>query len=133
MKVIKKIGVGILLLPMILIAAFIIFELFGMCVNHISTGKQTKELKNDLADHISDFTLVDEESFTGNKGNGNHVDRISTVKFTTDLSEKEIIGLMDDKYDFQALMGAALDLDEQGNYVMTIISPAPFVDNIEGH
>lgn len=133
MKVLKRIGIAVIILPLAIMIGFILFEIFGMCVNHISTGRQTSELCADLENAVADINIIDKRSETGNFGNGNHVDRSSTVIFTSDMTSDEIIGALDEKYDFQALMGASLTTDDEGNYVFMLMSPAPFVDNIEGH
>lgn len=133
MKVLKRIGIAIIALPFLIIFGFILFEIFGACVNHISTGRQTKTLCSDLEAAVTDIDIIEKESQTGNFGNGNHVDSFSKVVFTSDMNDSDIIDALDEKYDFKAIMGASLTTDVEGNHVFMLLSPAPFVDNIEGH
>ena len=71
MKTMKKVLIGILAVPLFLI----LFEIFGMIINHASTGIQTNRLRHDIADAIPNTEIISVESQTGNTtGTGNHVD-----------------------------------------------------------
>ena len=90
MKALKKIGIGLILLPLILIVIYILFELVGMCVNHISTDRQTDKLQSTLSAAVSDIDIINAESWTGNTGNGNHVECVSEVTFTSTMGVEDI-------------------------------------------
>ncbi len=131
MKHLKRIFIVILLLPLILIFAYIIFEIFGMCVNHISTANQTNELQNFLEDNITDIELLEIHSETGNtSGTGNHVDCLSKITFSTEMQIDEINNILSEIYDNDDFI---LNKDENGNYKLKLCTFAPFWDNIEGH
>ncbi len=73
MKWLKRTGLALLLLPVIIIAVFILYEIFGMCVNHIATGRQTNKLQVNLEKEIPDIEIISVYSETGNtSGTGNH-------------------------------------------------------------
>lgn len=132
MKILKLIGIVVLFLPFILIAAFIVFEMFGMCVNHAATDRQTEKLQADLAENISDIEIISVHSETGNTGNGNHVDCVSEITFSTAMTESEIIGAMSESYDFDKA-GCSVNKMDDGSYTFYRVTSAPFPDNIEGH
>ena len=128
MKILKRLGIGIVLLPVILICLYIVFEIVGMCVNHISTGRQTALLEKQLTAEINDIDICNVYSWTGNTGNGNHVDRVSEITFSSDMSEEDIRNSMTDNYEY-----FELDIEDNGNYTFRLVTSAPFADNIEGH
>ncbi len=131
MKHLKRTFIVILLLPLILIFAYIIFEIFGMCVNHISTANQTNKLQNFLEDKITDIELIEVNSETGNTtGTGNHVDSISKITFSTEMQIGEINNILSEIYDNDDFI---LNEDDNGNYKLKLRTLAPFWDNIEGH
>ncbi len=131
MKHLKRTFIVILLLPLILIFAYIIFEIFGMCVNHISTADQTNKLQNFLEDNITDIELLEIHSETGNtSGTGNHVDCLSEITFSTEMQIDEINDILSEIYDNDDFI---LNKDENGNYKLKLCTFAPFWDNIEGH
>lgn len=131
MKHLKRTFIVILLLPLILIFAYIIFEIFGMCVNHISTANQTNELQNILEDKIADIEFIEVHSETGNtSGTGNHVDCLLKITFSTEMQIDEINNILSEIYDNDDFI---LNKDENGNYKLKLCTFAPFWDNIEGH
>lgn len=132
MKGLKWIGITALFLPFILIAGFIIFEMFGMYANHTATDRQTKNLQADLTEKISDIEIISVHSETGNTGNGNHVDCVSEIIFSTVMTESEIIGEMSESYDFDKDDCSVNKMDD-GSYIFYRVTSAPFPDNIEGH
>lgn len=124
---------ALLSLPFILIAAFISYEVFGMCANHISTSKQTRSLQMDLQKEIPDIKIISVYSETGNtSGTGNHVDRLSSIIFSSEMPETEIEDRMSKYY---ALDGWSCYLrrTDDGHHMIYLNTPAPFPDNIEGH
>ncbi len=130
-KHLKRTFIIILLLPLILIFAYIFFEIFGMCVNHISTANQTNKLQNFLEDNITDIELLEIHSETGNtSGMGNHVDRLSEITFSTEMQIDEINDILSGIYDNDDFI---LNKDENGNYKLKLCTFAPFWDNIEGY
>ncbi|MBD5479470.1 MAG: hypothetical protein HDR14_09290 [Lachnospiraceae bacterium] len=133
MKWLKRTGLALLLLPVIVIGIFILYEIFGMCVNHIATGRQTKQLQVNLKNEIPDIEIINVYSETGNTGpTGNHVDCLSTVVFSTNMEESEIVNRMSAYYEFNDWYCYVYQT-EDGNYLFYLNTSAPFVDNIEGH
>lgn len=133
MKWLKRTGLALLLLPVIVIAVFMLYEIFGMCVNHIATGRQTKQLQVNLKNEIPDIEIINVYSETGNTGpTGNHVDCLSTVVFSTNMEESEIVNRMSAYYEFNDWYCYVYQI-EDGNYLFYLNTSAPFVDNIEGH
>ena len=65
MKLLKRIAKIILAVPLILIGIFILYELFGLCVNHFTTARQTKQLVATLEEEVPDIELIDVHSETG--------------------------------------------------------------------
>lgn len=128
MKLIKRTGLALLFLPVILILIFSLYEFIGMCVNHSATRQQTN-----LENEIPDITIVDVYSETGNtSGTGNHVDCLSAVTFSTQMQESEIKNSMSEYYEFNE-WSCYLDKTDGGNYLFYLNVPAPFENNIEGH
>ena len=128
MRVIKGIGIAVVGIPLLLIALFIVCEVFGAVVNHAATGKQTKEIRNMISEEIDDAQIIDVQSETGNSsGTGNHVDCLTRISFTSGKDEETIAGILDKGYEFFDLRS------ENDIYTVTIITGAPFRDNIEGH
>lgn len=134
MKTLKRIGIGIIILPFALICLYILYELVGYAVNHISTDRQTSRLQKDLTAAVQDIDVISAESWTGNTGNGNHVECVSTVKFKSKMTKSEITEALGDNYvSDDTLLGARLNENEDGDYEFKLITAAPFSDNIEGH
>ena len=133
MKWIRKILISLCLLPFLLIAALVIFELFGMCVNHIATARQTNQLKKVLAKEIGDIEIIDIYSVTGNtSGTGNHVDCMSVATFSTAKQQTEIEDILSEYYELDEWT-CFVTKSEEGDFTFCLITPAPFRDNIEGH
>ena len=150
MKTCKKIGIGFLLLPLVLIVLIIIYELVGMEINHASTDKQTGVLRDTLEDSVNDIEILNENSLTGNTGNGNHIECVSEITFSSEMEETEMISAFSDKMSMdinESYLGANgcyfIDCGENGivrfskkddgNYLCRMVKSAPFSDNIEGH
>ncbi|MEY8334331.1 hypothetical protein AALB53_14670 [Lachnospiraceae bacterium 47-T17] len=133
MKWLKRIGVAIISLPLLLILAVILFEIFGMCVNHAATRRQTHKLKENLTASIPDIKILDVSSQTGNSsGTGNHVDCVSLIAFTTALESEEIQEIMSEFYNFDEWY-CFIEKVADGSFYFYLNTPAPFADNIEGH
>lgn len=125
MKQLKYAAVVLLCLP-------VAYELFGMCVNHISTDRQTKRMKANLTKTVSDAVIFSEHSETGNSsGTGNHVDCVSVVNFSSSKSLEELTACLTPYYTFDD-WNCRLDKTDAG-YVFYLNTRAPFADNIEGH
>ncbi|MDE7325434.1 MAG: hypothetical protein K2N63_04000 [Lachnospiraceae bacterium] len=133
MKWLKRIGLGILFLPFMLIVIFVLYEVFGMCVNHIATNRQTEQLQAHLESEISDLQIINICSKTGNTaGTGNHVDCLSSVTFSTQMPTSEIKDKMSEYYTFDE-WSCYVAQTENGTYLFYLNTSAPFPNNIEGH
>lgn len=133
MKWLKRFGIVLLSLPIILIAIFVLYEIFGMCVNHIATEEQTNTLQMHLESEIPDIEIISVYSETGNtSGTGNHVDCLSSITFLTEMQETEIEDCMSKYYVFDE-WSCYVNKTDNGYYTIYINTSAPFVDNIEGH
>lgn len=133
MKWLKRIGAAVLLLPFICIISFILYEVFGMCINHIATERQTAELQNNLESVICDIQIISVSSETGNtSGTGNHVDCLSSITFSTQMQESEIKDSMAEYYELNE-WSCYITKTEDGLYLFYLNTSAPFADNIEGH
>lgn len=133
MKILKRIGLVLLSLPVLLILLFLFYELFGMCINHMAARQQTDQLRTRLEHEIPDIQILDVCSETGNtSGTGNHVDCFSSVTFSTELQESEIENRMSGYYSFDDWF-CYVTKTEDGNYFFYLNTSAPFADNIEGH
>ena len=132
MKYIKRLVVGIISLPLILIAFYVLYEVFGMCANHMSTSRQTKLLEHNLKEAVSDVEITNIYSKTGNtSGTGNHVDCLTIITFSSKQSIKEIQDKMSEYYEWNE-WGCFVE-ERDGSYVFYLNTSAPFADNIEGH
>ena len=121
------------MLPIILIIVLVLYEVFGMCINHITTQKQTNTLQKNLENEISDIEIVSVYSETGNtSGTGNHVECLSSIVFSTEMQETEIEDCLSEYYVFDD-WDCYVDKTEDGYYTIYVITSAPFADNIEGH
>ena len=101
MKQLKKLGIVILSLPIILVVILVLYEIFVICINNITTKKQTNTLKINLENEISDIEIINIYSETGNtSGTGNHVDCLSSITFSTKMQETEIKNCMSEYYVF---------------------------------
>ncbi len=133
MKWLQRLGIVVILLPTILITIFIIYEYFGMCINHLATQKQTNTLQRNLENEISDLEIISVYSETGNTlGTSNHVDCLSSIAFSTEMQETEIETCMSKYYTFND-WDCYVNQTDDGNYIFYINTSAPFRDNIEGH
>ncbi len=133
MKWLKKLGIAILTLPITLFVIWGLYEVFGMCINHIATKEQTNTLQMILENKISDIEIVSVHSETGNtSGTGNHVDCLSSVIFSTKMQETEIEDCLSEYYVFDE-ENCDVDQTADGYYIIYINTSAPFADNIEGH
>lgn len=131
MKWLKRIGAAVLVLPVVLPIIFIMYETFGMCVNHLATKRQTDKLQINLEKEIPDIKIVRVYSETGNtSGTGNHVDCLSSVIFSTGMQKSEIESSMSKYYQFDEWY---LDKTKTGQYLFYLNTTAPFEDNLEGH
>ena len=133
MKLLKKIALGILSVPLILIGILILYELFGMCVNHLTTARQTNRLVATLKAEVPDIELKDVHSETGNtSGTGNHVDCLSLITFSTEMRQSDLEKKLYQHYEYDEWM-CFLSQTENGDYVFRLNTSAPFAGNIEGH
>ncbi len=133
MKMLKRIGIALLSLPILLFVLFVLYEAFGMCVNHMAAKLQTDILMKNLSDGIPDIKIVDVYSETGNtSGTGNHVDCLSSITFSTEMEEVEIRNSMSEYYHFDEWSCYVRKTDD-GYYLFYLNTSAPFEDNIEGH
>lgn len=133
MKWAKRFGIVMLSLPIALVIVWVIYEIFGMCINHITTKKQTNRLRTNLESEISDIEIISIYSETGNaSGTGNHVDCMSSIIFSTEIPETEIEDCMSKYYVFDE-WSCYVDKTDDGYYKIYINTSAPFADNIEGH
>jgi hypothetical protein len=132
-KWIKRIGITILLLPVILIIVVISYEIFGMCMNHRATDRQTGKLEADIREKIGDVKILGIYSETGNtSGTGNHVECLSVITFSTELTAEEIREGMSEAYTFDG-WDCYLKPKDEGFYTFYLRTSAPFPNNIEGH
>lgn len=133
MRWLKRAGLIILSLPIIVIAICFLYEILGMCMNHIATKRQTDELRISLENEIPDIQIVSVYSETGNtSGTGNHVDCLSSIIFSTEMQEYEIKDSMAEYYEFDD-WSCYIAETEDGHYLFYLNTSAPFADNIEGH
>lgn len=157
MQVLKKVFIVILSIPVIIIGLFIIFEIFGMIVNHAAAGIQTRKLANTVKE-IDGLEIMDTYSETGNtSGTGNHVDMRTILIVRTD---KGILSLQEclkeyadmDEWSFQieklsdvkkaheeyGYLSRVYDIlkipdKDEECFLIYYMDSAPFADNIEGH
>jgi len=109
------------------------YEVFGMCANHMAAKEQTNTLQRNLENEISDIEIISVHSETGNtSGTGNHVECLSSVIFSTEMQETEIEARMSKYYTLDE-WSCYVNKTEDGYYTICIITSAPFADNIEGH
>ena len=132
MKWLKRIGWIVLSLPVILVIVFILYEALGMFVNHNATRQQTDTLQTCLENEIPDIEIIHVYTETGNtSGTGNHVDCLSSITFSTGLTQYEIEEIMEDYYVLDG-WDCYLKETEEGYFLFYLNTPAPFADNIEG-
>jgi len=132
-KLLKRTGVVILSLPILVIVLFVLYEFFGMCINHMATKYQTERLQANLENEIPDIKIINVYSETGNtSGTGNHVDCLSSITFSTKMQDFEVKNSMSKYYQFHEWSCYVAKTEDQ-NYVFYLNTSAPFVNNIEGH
>ena len=133
MKWAKRFGIVMLSLPIALVIVWMLYEIFGMCINHITTKEQTNTLRTNLESEISDIEIISVYSETGNtSGTGNHVECLSSITFSTEMRETEIEECLSEYYVFDG-WNYYLNKTDDGYYIIYINTSAPFADNIEGH
>ena len=126
----KKVLIGILVIPLFLI----LLEIFGIIINHASTGIQTNRLRRDIEDAFPNTEIISVESVTGNTtGTGNHVDCQTCITFTSDLSLSEVQDKLSKTYEWNDLRCYVNETDTRGEYLFFLRTTAPFPNNIEGH
>lgn len=156
MKIIKRIIITIVCIPIALIVLLAAFEMLGMLVNHIAAGKQTRQIKECIETELTSVEIIDIYSKTGNtSGTGNHVDMLSVIVFKTEDSLTDIEDKLKDSYEFDEWscwiqkMDVIAEWHEKGYYsfcdemnipeelndcyLIYVNKSAPFPDNIEGH
>ncbi|MBO4876875.1 MAG: hypothetical protein J5501_02585 [Ruminococcus sp.] len=130
MKTLKKVIIGIIAIPLLLI----LLEISGMIVNHASTGIQTNRLRRDIVEAFPDTQIISVESETGNtSGTGNHVDCLTRITFSSDLSLSEVQDKLSSSYEWNDLNCYVNETANKGEYLFFLRKRAPFVNNIEGH
>lgn len=127
--ILKKAEITVLCLPVLIVLFFIIWELFGMCINQISTEIQTKQLCGVIEKELPNAEIIHKHSETGNTGGtGNHVDSLSAVTFSADLGKDQILERLSGYYNYPYI-----DETDNGYYIVKVVTSAPFWDNIAGH
>lgn len=72
MKIIRRILITLICIPLLFIFAFVAFEILGLGVNHYTTNQQTNTLKETILSVAPDAEILDTYSETGNtSGTGN--------------------------------------------------------------
>lgn len=161
-RILKKIFWAVILLPIIVIALYIMYEILGMVVNEAATSNQTKRMEKHIESLLQNTVILDSCSETGNtSGTGNHVDMFSAVAFQTDDGLEQILNKMSAEYEFNAtdcwiqsvevMLSYKRSFKEQGDeiypfldemklpddtddcYVFVQTTSAPFADNLAGH
>lgn len=157
MKIVKRILFIIMSIPVLIVVLFIVFEIFGMIVNHASTGIQTAKLEKAVKE-IDDLEVIDTYSKTGNtSGTGNHVDMMTILIVQTDAGISSLKEALEDyadideygfrieslsdvikaheEHDYLYSIYDNLKIPEQddGCYLIFCVNSAPFADNIQGH
>lgn len=130
MKSFSKFLLCIFAIPLIMIA----LEIFGIIVNHASTGIQTSHLQHNITEAIPNTEIISVESQTGNTtGTGNHVDCLTRITFISDLSLSEVQDKLSSTYKWSDLNCYVAETETKGEYLFFLRKRAPFADNIEGH
>lgn len=132
-KHLKRIALVLLSVPLILAGIFVFYEAAGMCVNHLATERQTKQVITRLKTEMPDIELIDIHSETGNtSGTGNHVDCLTSVTFSTKIRQSDLEDKLFQYYNYNE-WSCFLSQTEEGYYCFYLNTSAPFADNIEGH
>lgn len=133
MKWLKRLGIAVIILPIIILIIWGAYEVFGMCVNLNVAKKQTKTLQTRLQNGISDVEIMSLFYTAENtSGTGNHVECLSSIKFSTKMQETEIEDCLSEYYVFDS-WNCYIEKADDGNYTIYVITSAPFADNIMGH
>ncbi len=143
-KVIKRIFITILCIPLLIIVAFIGYEIVGAIANSISSEKQTKEIVSIIDETSSE--IIDTYTFTGNvSGTGNHVDMLSLIIVKTENInelEKQMqdfgckitpLEIISDNHLTGQIKEMNIPNDISNCYLIKVCNSAPFEDNIRGH
>ncbi len=134
MKALKKVLIGVLSAPFVLVLLFVLFEIFGMIVNHTATGIQTNTLHRDIRNAFPKTEIISVESQTGNtSGTGNHVDCLTRITFTSNLPLSDVQSKLSDRYEWNEWHCYVETTETVGEYRFYLCTSAPFPDNIEGH
>lgn len=146
MKVLKKIGTVLICIPAVLLFLVILWELFGIVINNISSEIHKEDMLMALSNN-SDVVVLDTYTFVGNSsGTGNHCDLltaavvrndigdINSFYYTTDKCADYIFSLSELGESYQE-WSEKLDFpdDETDCFLLIKIDSAPFKDNILGH
>lgn len=149
---------GLLLVPILLLGVFILYEAAGMAVNHAAGARQTSDLVRLLERELPQVEILDRYTETGNtSGTGNHVDLLSVVLFRTEAGAEEIRQILRDYEDLDEWSFWCMEMEEvrskretypaayyyledmnlpenlEHAYLLYLNTSAPFPDNIEGH
>ena len=128
-KILTAIASVVVGLPVLLIVLFLLNELAGSVVNHVTTYKQTKELTAYIEENIENARIVDVYSETGNTGGtGNYEDCLSKVTFTASMTQHDVVLILSQKYDYNY----DVEYTSKG-YVVTLRTTAPFFGKIVGY
>ena len=131
MKWLKGIGIAVSSLIM-LILAIIIFEIYGMYANDKAADLQTEKLKADLISKIPDIEIISVYSEAKNaSGTGDHVECVSDITFSTEMTESEIERVMSEHYNSNNEY-CRLSKEPDGSYSFYKETSAPFPKNIKG-
>ncbi len=155
-KALKIVGISaavIACLPIVLVALWIVWEVFCACVNSISGQLHTDSVLNGYS-NTNDITVLDKATFVGNtSGTGNHTEVRTTVLvrandimtveyrtngdyyYITSLSEEISVynGSMRgrDVSDWERELKIPADITDC--YVVEVYGDVPFPDSIMGH
>lgn len=157
MKVLKKVFAAIFCIPAFIVVSFIIFEIFGMIVNHAATGMQTRRLINTVKE-MDGLEIIDTYSETGNtSGTGNHVDMLTILIVRTGegvlalqeclrdyadmdewsfyIEEMADVKKAHEEYRYLSRVYDILKIPDEDEecFLIYYVDSAPFADNIEGH
>ena len=90
-------------------------------------------MQTNLKNEVSDIKILDVYSETGNiSGTGNHVECLSVITFSTEMTESEVRDRMSKYYTFDGWDCYINKIDENF-YSFYQSTSAPFPNNLEGH
>lgn len=135
LRVLLGIGITIAMIPSLMITHGIGYEIYGYLANHAATDKQTKALEKVIVTEIDGVQIKDVYSETGNTtGTSNHVDCLSRITFSSDKDQDHVSEILKKHYDCNDEDYFTVTIKrENGIYIVTQISQAPYPYNIEGH